>query len=303
MALSPFFINIIKKVSVCVMKFENYLIESEISELESKLKDSKQYLKAPNGKDTNLTKRQWLTVRTKAFKNWFGDWENEPKKSSKVLDDNGEPLVAYHGTASEFTKFDVTKSGGHGFDFGKLIFFTDNPSVASGYSIRLAKSEEFNHEKSKMDVEWEKFRLTLVKNNFDVNHEDVVKARAEWDAQDAKKKKVFDDIFDFKIVTEGAIVMNGFINIRNPLIVDGKGKGWRDVHGDAFELFHSKGNYDGVIIKRVIDSASTNTQIPCDIFAFPKSNQVKSAIASKFTNSDHIHENVTKNKVESKRDV
>ena len=32
-------------------------------------------MKAPNGKPTNLTERQWVQVRTKAFKEWFGDWE------------------------------------------------------------------------------------------------------------------------------------------------------------------------------------------------------------------------------------
>lgn len=33
------------------------------------------FMKAPNGNPTNLTERQWLQVRTKAFKDWFGDWE------------------------------------------------------------------------------------------------------------------------------------------------------------------------------------------------------------------------------------
>lgn len=32
------------------MKFEQYLIESQVTELKNKLKDSKDYLKAPNGK-------------------------------------------------------------------------------------------------------------------------------------------------------------------------------------------------------------------------------------------------------------
>ena len=32
-------------------------------------------MKAPNGVQTNLTEEQWLTVRTPAFKAWFGDWE------------------------------------------------------------------------------------------------------------------------------------------------------------------------------------------------------------------------------------
>jgi hypothetical protein len=33
------------------------------------------WMKAPNGEATNLTEDQWLTVRTPAFKAWFGDWE------------------------------------------------------------------------------------------------------------------------------------------------------------------------------------------------------------------------------------
>ena len=33
------------------------------------------WMKAPNGKPTNLTERQWVQVCTKAFKEWFGDWE------------------------------------------------------------------------------------------------------------------------------------------------------------------------------------------------------------------------------------
>lgn len=37
-------------------------------------------------------------MRTPAFKKWFGDWENDPENASKVVDENGEPLVVYHGT-------------------------------------------------------------------------------------------------------------------------------------------------------------------------------------------------------------
>lgn len=33
------------------------------------------YMKAPNGRPTNLNERQWVQVRTEAFKKWFGDWE------------------------------------------------------------------------------------------------------------------------------------------------------------------------------------------------------------------------------------
>ena len=64
------------------------------------------FMKAPNGKVSNLTKEQWLQVRTPKFKAWFGDWENSPETSSKVLDENGEPLVVYHGTNTVFNTFD-----------------------------------------------------------------------------------------------------------------------------------------------------------------------------------------------------
>jgi hypothetical protein len=60
---------------------------------------------APNGKETNLTPEQYKLVRTPEFKAWFGDFENNPEGSSKVVDENGEPLVMYHGTKSSFNKF------------------------------------------------------------------------------------------------------------------------------------------------------------------------------------------------------
>ena len=35
------------------------------------------------------------------FLDWFGDWVNNPDNASKVVDENGEPLVVYHGSRSE----------------------------------------------------------------------------------------------------------------------------------------------------------------------------------------------------------
>ena len=71
------------------------------------------FMKAPNGNPTNLTERQWLQVRTKEFKEWFGDWINDPANASKVVDENGEPLVVYHGnrTDNKITTFDLSRKG------------------------------------------------------------------------------------------------------------------------------------------------------------------------------------------------
>ena len=42
----------------------------EESAIIEKAKEDGTYLKAPNGKDTKLTPKQWAQVRTNAFKEW-----------------------------------------------------------------------------------------------------------------------------------------------------------------------------------------------------------------------------------------
>ena len=69
------------------------------------------FMKAPNGNSTNLTERQWLQVRTKAFIDWFGDWINNPAEASKVVDENKEPLVVYHGTPNKWNTYDESLFG------------------------------------------------------------------------------------------------------------------------------------------------------------------------------------------------
>ncbi|MCM1040934.1 MAG: hypothetical protein NC396_00715 [Bacteroides sp.] len=48
---------------------------TEEETIEREAKENGTWLKAPNGKPTKLTPKQWVQVRTKAFKDWFGDWE------------------------------------------------------------------------------------------------------------------------------------------------------------------------------------------------------------------------------------
>lgn len=61
-------------------------------------------------------------VETPEFKNWFGD--------SVVRDENGKPLVVYHGsTDTDFTVFDPDLSG-----YRKAIFFTPNYDIAKRFA-------------------------------------------------------------------------------------------------------------------------------------------------------------------------
>lgn len=106
---------------------------------------SEAYMRAPNGKPSNLTEDQWITVRTPAFKGWFGDWENDPENASKVVDENGEPKQVYHGSKySGFTVFDDSSNG---------IFFTDSQELASTYAYESTTLAEFDKEGNLLDLE------------------------------------------------------------------------------------------------------------------------------------------------------
>ena len=179
--------------------------QEEQSILDNAPRDSQGRLLAPNGKPSNLTAKQYAQVRTKAFKNWFGEWEH-PKQIektittgwevssahewldgstviqkgnsyfyinddganieitkkdyddfnsgkhiilnkkeetitttdsnySKVLDENGEPLVMYHRSDDNISIFDINKSKHGGFWFSKDSNYYINTKAKLKYAI------------------------------------------------------------------------------------------------------------------------------------------------------------------------
>lgn len=121
-------------------------VTKEMQDIKNQAIANGTFMKAPNGNPTNLNERQWLQVRTKAFKDWFGDWENDATNASKVVDDNGEPLVVYHGGAKGINIFKAGGSNtGEGYyentktgekievDSANAMFFSNNPYVAYSY--------------------------------------------------------------------------------------------------------------------------------------------------------------------------
>lgn len=83
-----------------------FSLKAEKEKIVADAKANGTYMTAPNGEKTKLDAEQWATVRTTNFKNWFGDWENEPENASKVVDENGEPMVVWHGRSAEFNTFE-----------------------------------------------------------------------------------------------------------------------------------------------------------------------------------------------------
>jgi hypothetical protein len=99
--------------------------------------------KAPNGADSKLFStlldyfegnrtqaiRAKAKVYTDEFFNWFGKWTEDDKESvSKAIDENGEPLVVWHGSkASNLQEFDLNEA-------------TDKQSIFASQSKNVARS-------------------------------------------------------------------------------------------------------------------------------------------------------------------
>jgi hypothetical protein len=90
---------------------------------------------SPNGsertKESGLSPEFQKFVRTEQFKEWFGDWENDPDNASKIVDENGEPLLVYAGLPTGITQL----SGEHRLHTGSDelgYYFTKRLSNARG---------------------------------------------------------------------------------------------------------------------------------------------------------------------------
>ena len=141
---------------------------SKLAVFENKMADggnidvSKFGFKTPTGKPSKLTYMQQILVRTKAFKEWFGDWEavgkeviakdllNENtsddvlfgmyKDCSKVVDfETLEPRLVYHGTPKE-DEF---------YEFNTEIRATGRPY--SYFAYNKAYSENFKLDEDEKD--------------------------------------------------------------------------------------------------------------------------------------------------------
>lgn len=113
-------------------------------------------------------------VRSAAFKRWFGQ--------SKVVDENDNPLVVYHGTNADFTTFDLNFLGTNtgSADYGDGFYFSTNREEAGwgskigSYYLSLQKplktelmSEEFWEKYGGEDADSAAIRENLISEGYD----------------------------------------------------------------------------------------------------------------------------------------
>lgn len=114
--------------------------ERQKAEVRKQYKGTDQWMKAPNGKPTNLTEDQWVTVRTPAFKNWFGDWEfianAYPEKTAENRPDVADYVASLKGKILKSKEENVEASFSHK-GLGKIASDAAiNKSKRNGFSVQ-----------------------------------------------------------------------------------------------------------------------------------------------------------------------
>lgn len=162
------------------------------------------------------------------FKKWFGNWQNS-KKCSKVLDNNGFPLIVHHGTNNEFNEFKSHYMGQTGTALGQGFYFTSNQDEAKGFGENV-KSFFLNIRKPLNSN-----KLTMGRNEIKVLVDSIDKKQSEDDPD-----------FGYGILSDFGDVdyegRNKVLNSAVDMLLDNEND--VDLVG---ELINISGNYDLVV--------------------------------------------------------
>ena len=226
-------------------------IRQEMEDIKAKAIADGTFMKAPNGKASNLNEKQWLQVRTKAFKNWFGDWVNDPENASKAISEETlEPEIYYH------TVSDDTSRKGNAFfnifekqsDNNALFYFTNSKMMSQSYNENhddLLKAKLFvgllTERLQKMGIKTERSPLEKLRNKIikkaPLNEEylDRLFNSEQWSAEDIDNaikeighENAREVLFAIKrnianIKENTEVTRAFFLNVRTPYTTDAKG--------------------------------------------------------------------------------
>jgi GNAT superfamily N-acetyltransferase len=180
--------------------------------------------------------------------------------------------VVFHGTPADFKEFDPKLAGAKGDDFGEAIYFSDDPDIASGFSVSLTKNKEFQDvideaEKAKVEM------AGIVKNNG-VNSQEFKEIRSKMNQIDLRRSVLYESINEFKLPTTGSNVRPAILK-GNLAKFDAKGKHYSQVNEEAVALAKSQ-RADGVVISNSVDAGSTKSSKPSTISIVFKPNNIRS---------------------------
>ena len=217
-------------------------------------------LKYYNGDRTKAIQAKAKTYGT-SFLNWFGDWTDQNKENvSKVVDENGEPLVVRHGTtfSNDIKIFSPQTS-----------YFTENKVEADKYGDKFRHPQD-NSPKSIpvflnirnphiFDAEGREYRnindgIFVTFDEFLESHPEYQNESWYWEYQVGEEE-----------VNIPKIVMDAYHNVSTSKTVR------------TYVSENIGKNNDGVIVKNVLDPADGNVSktVPITDYVPNSSNQIK----------------------------
>lgn len=231
-----------------------------------------------NKKINNIT-------QSKQFIRWFGDWQNSPAKASKVVDNNGEPLVLYHQTGKEFTTFDTKQKGSGEFDSEMptgIFMKPTNNDIGVGGNIQMPLYASI---KNPLIVN---NRSELVKF-YDKNVQGYTKAKSAIDSVNKEYKAKFNEEMKreneeyqklWNAKKNGEISEEEYQKSISRDALDEIMEEWENKVNEAshnakalIDDYFKNSNYDGVIVNNDVGSFGRSTKT---FIAF-ENTQVKSA--------------------------
>lgn len=251
---------------------EKYSIESTDNIVQAKFDDN------VNKKINNIT-------QSKQFIRWFGDWQNSPAKASKVVDNNGEPLVLYHQTGKEFTTFDAKQKGSGEFDSEMptgIFMKPTNNDIGVGGNIQMPL--------------YASIKNPLIVNNrgelvkfYDKNVQGYTKAKSAIDSVNKEYKAKFNEEMKreneeyqklWNAKKNGEISEEEYQKSISRDVLDEIMEEWENKVNEAshnakalIDDYFKNSNYDGVIVNNDVGSFGRSTKT---FIAF-ENTQVKSA--------------------------
>lgn len=258
----------------------DYLQKGRAINIEQERSEGRFQLLAPNGKPSNLTPEQYRQVRTPEFRAWFGDWLNDPENASKVVDENGEPLVVYHGSRSvdKFNRFE-----------GSAQFFSSDRETAELFNQQASHLLLIDGESYEIDLQTAYNIKDLIEP-----YEDVTWAEG-WNLTEADGfVEKFNDALSNGFVQIGVDEVNPsyvelipsensvfevFLNIRNPKIKNYKGRTW----GESDTIIEKDLDWsrDGFIAENIVEGGLGAEGFKAQTtFVTFKPTQIKSAISN-----------------------
>lgn len=155
-----------------------YNTADETADIKAKAISDGTFMKAPNGKDTNLTERQWLQVRTKAFKKWFGDWEKtariEKLKKTKPIEITGEE---YKG------KYELNVKSGHKWILDNLRGTYTIKDTGEKVNLSRVSANEITSHGEREDIHLKSFAVIpqMIENAIFIDETDNYKSNNKYD--------------------------------------------------------------------------------------------------------------------------